>query len=116
MRGIGGNTELIFQTEIETGTRNSIGEAELAWQDVQTIKGWLDLSTGDSRYSAYYAKIQESTHIFIADYVPLDSRIEAETSRAIIDGKRYDVKLIDNPMGMKQGSQWEIYLKFTGGQ
>lgn len=114
MIGIGGNTELIFQTS--TDTKNSIGEQEQTWTDVQMIKGWLDLASGDSRYDAYYAKVQESTHVFIADYVPLDGRIEAEKARAIIDGKRYDVKLIDNPMGMKAGSQWEIHLKFTGGQ
>lgn len=114
MKGIGGNTELIFQ--VGKGIRNSIGEVEVTWADVQTIKGWLDLSSGDSRYDAYYAKVQESTHVFIADYVPLDSRIKAETTSAVIDGKRYDVKLLDNPMGMRQGSQWEIYLKYTGGQ
>ncbi len=114
MRGIGGNTKATFQ--ISTTTKNSIGEAVKAWSDVQTIKGWLDLSSGDSRYNTYAAKIQESTHIFIADYVKLDSRIHAETSRVIINGKHYDVMLIDNPMEMGSGSQLEIYLKYTGGQ
>lgn len=112
MKGIGGNTELIFQ--VATGTKNSIGEVELTWKDVQMIKGWLDLSSGDSSYNTYYAKVQESTHVFLADYVPLDARIKAENARAIVDGNRYDVKLIDNPMGMN--AQWEIYLKYTGGQ
>ena len=114
MNGIGGNTELIFQ--ISTTAKNAIGEQEQTWHDVQKIKGWLDLSAGDSGYTSYYAKIQESTHMFIADYVPLDKRIKAETSRAVIDGLRYDVKLIDNPMNLKEGSHWEIYLKYTGGQ
>ena len=62
------------------------------------------------------AKIQESTHVFIADYVSLDSRITAETSRMVINGKRYEILLIDNPMEMGSGSQLEFYLKFTGGQ
>ena len=69
-----------------------------------------------SSYTTYSAKIQESTHIFIADFVPLDSRITAENSRVIINSKRYDVTLIDNPMEMGSGSQLEIYLKYTGGQ
>lgn len=114
MKGIGGNTQLIFQ--VSTSEKNAIGEQVQTWNDVQAIKGWLDLSSGDSGYTTYYAKIQESTHMFIADYVPLDERIKAETSRAVIDGLLYDVKLIDNPMNLKEGSHWEIYLKFTGGQ
>lgn len=114
MKGIGGNTKLIFQ--VKTTTKNAIGEHEETWKDVQMINGWLDLSSGNSNYTTYNAKVQESTHLFIADYVPLDARIKAENARAIIDGARYDVMLLDNPMGMKQGSQWEIYLKYTGGQ
>lgn len=114
MKGIGGNTELIFQ--IKTTQKNAIGEQEPIWTAVQTLKGWLDLSSGSSNYNTYYAKVQDSTHVFVADYVPLDGRIKAENARAIIEGNRYDVMLLDNPMGMKEGSQWEIYLKFTGGQ
>ena len=122
MNGIGGNTKAVFQvktfTKDERGhyIRNSVGEIVMGWKDAQTIRGWLDLSTGDSRHTTYYAKIQESTHIFIADYVRLDERITAENARMVIDGKVYDITLIDNPMGMGSGSQLEIYLKYTGGQ
>ena len=115
MKGIGGNTKAVIQVRTESG-RNAIGESVLAWTDVQTIKGWIDLSSGNSGYANYNAKIQESTHIFIADYVKLNSKIQAENSRAIINGKHYDVMLIDNPMEMGNGSQLEIYLKYTGGQ
>ena len=114
MRGIGGNLAATIQVPIIT--KNAIGEQIETWEDAQTIKGWLDLSSGNSGYTNYNAKIQESTHLFIADFVQLDSRIHAEHSRAIINGKRYDVMLIDNPMEMGSGSQLEIYLKFTGGQ
>ncbi len=114
MRGIGGNITATIQ--VKAITKNEIGEQVEKWPDVQSIKGWLDLTTGDSKYSTYNAKIQESTHIFIADYVPLDSRIKAENSRMVIKGKRYDILLIDNPMELENGSQLEIYLKFTGGQ
>ena len=114
MRGIGGNITAAIQ--VKSITKNEIGEQVEKWADVQSIKGWLDLTTGDSKYSTYNAKIQESTHMFIADYVPLDSRIKAENSRMVIKGKRYDILLIDNPMELENGSQLEIYLKFTGGQ
>ena len=114
MKGIGGNINAIIQ--VYTAAKNEIGENVQTWADVQTIKGWLDLQAGDSKYATFHAKIQESTHIFIADYVSLDSRIKAENSRMVINGNRYDILLIDNPMEMGVGSQLEIYLKFTGGQ
>ena len=114
MKGIGGNIKAVIQ--VYTATKNEIGENVQTWADAQTIKGWLDLQAGDSKYTTFNAKMQESTHIFIADYVVLDSRITAENSRMVINGKRYDVLLIDNPMEMGSGSQLEFYLKFTGGQ
>lgn len=113
MRGIGGNITAVIQTA--TITRNSIGEQIKTWADKKTLRGWLDLSSGDSKYSTYNAKIQESTHVFVADFVPLDG-IKAENSRMVINGKTYDIMLIDNPMEMQAGSQLEIYLKYTGGQ
>ena len=114
MKGIGGNITALIQ--VYTSTKNSIGETVQTWADAQTIKGWLDLQSGDSKYTTFNSKMQESTHIFIADYVALDPMITAETARMVINGKRYDVLLIDNPMEMGSGSQLEFYLKFTGGQ
>lgn len=122
MKGIGGNTQAVFQVKTPTQDaaghyiRDSMGAIVLGWEDAQTIKGWLDLASGESRYTTYYAKIQESTHIFIADFVNLDERISAENARMRIGGKLYDIMLIDNPMEMGSGSQLEIYLKYTGGQ
>ena len=111
---IDGNTTI--QIQVKTGTtKNAIGERVQEWETVQSINGWLDLSSGDSKYTTYNAKIQESTHVFVADYVPLDSRIKAENSRVVDeDGLVYDVMLLDDPMKLHE--QWEIYLKFTGGQ
>lgn len=114
MRGIGGNIKAIIQ--VYTSSKNEIGENVQTWADAQTVKGWLDLQTGDSKSTNFNAKIQESTHIFICDFAPLDNRITAEASRMVINGKRYDILLIDNPMEMGNGSQLEFYLKFTGGQ
>ena len=114
MRGIGGNIEAIIQ--VNTTTKNAIGETVKEWSAVQTLRGWLDLASGKSGYSAFNAKIQESTHLFVGDYVPLDSRITAENSRMVINGKVYDIMLLDNPMELESCSQWEIYLKYTGGR
>ena len=109
---IGGNKHM--QLQVRTVTKNAIGEQIQHWETIQQITGWLDLQNGDSKYTVYDAKVQESTHIFIGDYVQLAEGITAESSRAVIDGKYYDIMLIDNPMEMNL--QLEIYLKLTGGQ
>lgn len=114
MKGIGGNIKGTIQ--VKNTTRNAIGEQAEEWSDVQTLTGWLDLASGKSGYSSFHTKIQESTHVFTGDYVPLDSRIAAENSRMIFKGKAYDIMLLDNPMELEEGSQWEIYLKYTGGR
>ena len=112
MKGIGGNKAM--QLQVSTVTKNAIGEQVKKWETLQRVTGWLDLQGGDSKYQTYNAKMQESTHVFVADYVPLAEGITAETSRAVIDGKIYDIMLIDDPMEMHQ--QLEVYLKYTGGQ
>lgn len=109
---IHGNTRAELQ--IRKVATNKYGDQDKKWDTVQTVFGWLDLQGGDSRYTTYNAKVQESTHIFLADYVEMDTRIKAENSRAVIDGHVYDIMLIDDPMGIHR--QWEIYLKYTGGQ
>ncbi len=109
---IGGN--IAGQIQLYKTETNIIGEREKIWETVDDITGFLDLSTGDSKYTTYNAKIQESTHIFLADYKELDSRIKAENSRMIINGKVYDIMVIDDPMELHK--QLEIYLKYTGGQ
>lgn len=105
---IGGNIEGLLQQKSESET-NNIGERIQNWSDVQTLWGWLDLSTGDSKYQ-YDTKLQESTHIFIADYTPIDRN--AADKRLVVNGAVYDVLLIDDPMELHQ--QLEIYLKYVG--
>lgn len=109
---IGGNITADIQVaEVE---KNRIGEQIQTWKTVQSIRGWLDLSGGESGYQSYNAKVQESTHIFISDYKELDSNIKVENSRMNINGIIYDIMLIDNPMELNE--QLEIYLKLTGGR
>ena len=112
MRKIKGNITALLQTK--TGAvKNEIGEVVPKWETAYTLVGFLDLSSGDSKYSSYNAKIQESTHIFVCDYQELTA-VTAENSRLIINGKVYDVMLIDAPMELHY--QLEFYLKFTGSQ
>lgn len=109
---IGGNT--IAELQISSTAKNEIGEAVKSWTTVHQISGFLDLSGGDSKYTTYDAKIQESTHVFISDWKRLDVSVKAENSRMIVNNEAYDVMLIDDPMGLHK--QLEIYLQFRGGQ
>ena len=109
---IGGNKTATIQ--VKTSTKNEIGEGIKTWTDKQQLTGWLDLMSGDSRYTTYNAKIQESTHLFICDYTPLEASIRAENARMVVDGETYDITYIDNPMGLNQ--HLEIFLSYTGGR
>lgn len=108
---IGGNKTAEIQ--VMTVIESKIGSVQ-EWRTVQSLKGFLDLQAGDSKHTSFNAKIQESTHLFLADYIPLDASINTEECRVVVDGQRYDVMLIDNPMGLNK--HYEIYLKYTGGQ
>ena len=109
---INGNTEAMIQ--IRTTTKNEIGEAVESWADVQMIIGWLDSQGGQAAYLTYSTKLEESSHVFVSDFYELDSRIKAENSRMIINNSVYDIKYIDDPMGLHK--QLEIFLDYTGGQ
>lgn len=118
---IGGNVKAVLQ--VSTSAKNEIGEAVKTWHDAVELTGFLDLQAGDSKYNSYNAKLQESTHLFICDYLPIPTtlevegktvRVSAENARMVASSQRYDVMLIDNPMNLNK--HLEIYLKYTGGQ
>lgn len=105
---IGGRTKAKLQTK--SVLKNNIGEGVESWVDSVILTGWVDLSSGDSKYSNFNSKLQESTHVFICDYVPIDTTVT--NKRMVINGKHYDVLLIDNPMELNE--QLEFYLKYVG--
>ena len=104
-----------IQAEIQMykSEKNEIGEDVKSWETVQTLKGFLDLCTGESEYEKYNKKVRQSTHIFICGFMPLYKGINAENCRMKIGSDIYDIMLIDNPLEL--GRQYEIYLKFIGG-
>lgn len=128
---IGGNTTVVLQ--VSAGfEKNRLGERVPAWHNVPVTApdgketewiGWLDFQSGEARNSSYMANIQESTHIFLSDYVVIPATLEvdgkivkvtSENTRMVANSQLYDVKLIDDPMNLHK--QLEIYLKYTGGQ
>lgn len=110
MASIGGNITGRFQTC--TTKKNEIGESKKIWEDSVTHSGFLDLQSGDSKYTNFNAKLEESTHIFLCDFNSALYALADLDTRAIFKGIVYDVLLIDNPMEMNE--QLEIYLKKVG--
>lgn len=110
---IGGNIKALLQMQSGTA-KNEIGESVPSWETMHEIEGFLDLSSGDSKRTVYNSKVQESTHVFLCDFVELSKNVKAENSRMIIAGLEYDVMLIDDPMNLNE--HLEIYLKYTGAQ
>lgn len=110
MTNIGGKT--IGQVQTSTAVKNAIGEAEKTWVTAFSHTGWLDLQSGDSKYTSFSAKLEESTHVFICDYHSGIYALAGQDVRMIIKGVVYDVLLIDNPMEMDE--QLEIYLRKVG--
>lgn len=119
---IEGNITAELQVSAST-KKNRLGESELSWHKVVDLEGFIDLQSGQAGYNNYNAKIQESTHVFVGDYKPIPDtviiegkkiKLSSENTRMVADSQEFDVLLIDNPM--KLNYQWEIYLKYTGGQ
>lgn len=108
---IGGNITATLQAK-DASKKNAIGERLVAWSDYMSIYGWLDYSNGDSRHTNFNAKVQESTHVFLADYVDIGN-VKSEDVRMVIGGSVYEVLVIDDPMGMHR--QLEFYLQYVGG-
>lgn len=110
MANIGGNIRGVIQTNITA--KNEIGEGVKTWADAFSLIGWLGLQSGDSKYTNYNAKLEESTHVFLCDYHSGVYGLAGQDTRMIIKGVVYDVLLIDNPDEMDE--QLEIYLRKVG--
>lgn len=113
MTNIGGNQTALLQAQT-TKDRNEIGERVHRWETAAKLTGWLDLMTGDTRHTTYSAAIQESTHIFMCDYVEIPLDVKNSVMRVVLGNDVYQVQSVDDPMGMHE--HLEIYLKYTGGQ
>ena len=114
MKKIGGN--LIVELKQKIATVTDTGEQIEEWETVDTLVGFLDSTGGDSKYSTYNAKIEESTNVFVCDYKLLPYGTKSENTRIFVPktNRWYDVLLIDNPMELDY--HLEFYIKYTGGQ
>lgn len=112
MKKIGGNISAKLE-KLKVGA-NEIGEQVKAYNPIVELHGWLDLQSG-TKTNALSAWLQDSTHVFVCDYVDLsEHKLKPENCRFICDGKRYEVLNIDDPMNLHY--QLEISLKYVGWQ
>lgn len=107
MISVGGNVTATIQKK--TSSKSVIGETIVAYTELKTVTGFLDYSTGQSDTAIYNAELKDTTHMFICDYVALP---EENQLRLLIGNKSYEIKLIDNPMGLNE--HLEIYLRYVG--
>jgi len=92
----------------DTLAPNGIGGMAATTSVVKTIRGWIDLLSGDER-TDNLAIMEVSTHVLITNYqtgITRANRIIDE------DGNEYDITLVDDPMKLHR--HLEIFLKFTG--
>lgn len=120
MKSIGGNIELVLKRK-NGFTTNEIGERIPSYIDYITLNGYLDMSNTITSHSTYNAKVQDSSHYFVCDYVEFPtftdekglSRVAVPSDlKAYCNGKEYDVLWVDNPMELNY--QYEIYLEYKG--
>ena len=105
MKKIGGNIDLVL--EYQEVTTTEIGEQVTTWVPLQTIRGFLDLMNQGKDFATYNKAMEDSTHIFICDYVSIDKK--ATELRGAVNGEYYDITYIDNPMQLNY--HLEIFLK-----
>lgn len=105
---IGGNVTAVLRKTVPTG-RNRLGEVIHTDVTTNTLYGYLDMVSGESN-RAFKAKLEESTHVFLCDYVAIPR--DTHNRYMVINNHRYDVLYIDNPMELCE--HLEVYLKYVG--
>lgn len=99
---IGGNmrAEVVKATKAinKRGVRVDAGTEHLL-----NVKGWLDYQSGQDSHQTYNAELADTTHLFLCDYSAEYAALRKEKGLSlVIDGDRYEVLLIDDPMGLHQ--------------
>ena len=108
---VGGNLTATIQ--IKTVTENDIGEGIAEWVNhIESVKGWLDLVSGNSTNQSHKTKSEESTHTWICDFDGRLRELDITQCRFICGGRSYEIKHIDDPMEIHD--HLEISLKLVG--
>ena len=105
---IGGNVELTVYNKL-SHDKNEIGEVEPSNSEGEKIMGFLDYISGSADLSKFYAKVEESTHVFICDYADNVWMFNSAVTKCGVTGYG---DFVDDPMGLHQ--HIEVYLKYIG--
>ena len=106
---IGGNLEATIQ--VKHTFDNDLGEHINTWDNLITIKGWLDLSSGNSTHS-HKTKTEENSYMLLTDYDNTVRDLSTSQCRCLINNRVYEVQSIDDPMELHD--HLEISLKLLG--
>jgi len=104
--GIGGNVTCQLMKNVSVA--NAIGEQVRILEPFMNLRGYLDLRGETTDRERFKGKLEQTTNVFVMDFVEIDVDIRSVT---FVDhkGRKYDVLLIDNPMELNR--QIEIYLE-----
>lgn len=81
-------------------------------EHLMDMLGWLDYQAGQASHLAYQAKVEDTTHVFISDYDAAYAALSEAGLSLVVEGKSYEVLLIDDPMGLH--AHVETYLRHVG--
>lgn len=109
---IGGNvTAKVVRATKATDGRGIASESGL--ETLLSAKGWLDYQSGQDSHLTYSAELADTTHLFLCDYGEAYAALIGQKGLSLeIDGGRYEVLHIDDPMGLH--SHLETFLRRVG--
>ncbi len=108
---VGGNAVAAVMRERKTKNAKGVyvaGDPE----HVMDVTGWLDYQAGQASHLAYQAKTEDTTHVFLCDYDDAFARLDLNGLYLEVEGRRYEVLYIDDPMGLH--SHIEAHLRHVG--
>ncbi|MEG0991347.1 MAG: hypothetical protein RSN88_10840 [Gordonibacter sp.] len=108
---VGGNATAIVTRAVKSKNKDGIAVAGKP-EKLMELTGWLDYQAGQSGHLAYQAKLQDATHLWLCDYDEAYAALPEGGLSLVIDGKPYEVLLIEDPMGMHE--HLETYLRYVG--
>lgn len=111
MGGIGGNAAAQVVRSVKEKNAQGI-PLEKDAAPIMEICGWLDYQDGKAAHQTYGAKLQDTTHVFLSDYDEAFAKLSTSNLLLLVGGKRYEVLLIDDPMGRHE--HLESFLKHVG--
>lgn len=112
MGRIGGNvTARVVRSKMVKSARGAALES--GTETIMDVRGWLDYQSGQDSHQAYGAELADTTHLFLCDYDEEYAKLRKQKGLSLeIDGDRYEVLLIDDPMSLHR--HIETFLRRVG--